>query len=174
VVITGPLSHIDISVGYPDWAVVVITGPLSHIDISVGYPDRSIRFYAAFFAAIGYQRREITGEGWVGPNPQRATWTITYADGIHFEVEIRPARAESRDRKYDRYEPGPHHLAFHAGSDAVVDRVHAAMCAVGARVLDAPAQYGGEPGYGAHYYAVFFADPDDLKLEVCHVASVQP
>ena len=35
----------------------------------------------------------------------------------------------------------------------------------GATILDAPAEY---PQYGAGYYAVFFADPDGLKLEYCH------
>jgi hypothetical protein len=30
------------------------------------------------------------------------------------------------------------------------------------RVLDAPAEY---PQYGSGYYAVFFADPDGIKLE---------
>jgi hypothetical protein len=32
-------------------------------------------------------------------------------------------------------------------------------------VLDAPAEY---PEYGRGYYAVFFADPDGLKLEAVH------
>lgn len=31
-----------------------ITGPLAHIDLSVGHPERSIPFYAAFFEALGY------------------------------------------------------------------------------------------------------------------------
>jgi len=35
----------------------------------------------------------------------------------------------------------------------------------GATILDPPADY---PQYGAGYYAVFFADPDGLKLEVVH------
>jgi hypothetical protein len=35
---------------------VPISGPLSHIDISIGYPEKSIPFYAAFFEALGYRR----------------------------------------------------------------------------------------------------------------------
>ena len=91
-----------------------------------------------------------------------------------FGVEVRPARAESRDRKYDRYEPGPHHLAFHAESDAVVDRVHEAVLGVGATVLDPPTDYSGQAGYTDGYYAVFVADPDNVKLEVCHVPQLNP
>jgi hypothetical protein len=38
--------------------------------------------------------------------------------------------------------------------------------------LDAPAEYGGQPGYGDHYYALFVEDPDGVKLEiVCMVES---
>ena len=36
----------------------------------------------------------------------------------------------------------------------------------GADVLDAPAEY---PHYAPGYYAVFFADPDGLKLEFVHM-----
>ena len=96
--------------------IVPITGPLNHIDISVGYPEKSIPFYAAFFEALGYRRWNVSLPEWQGESPTRATWSTRLADGSRFGVEVRPARPESRDRKYDRYEPGPHHLAFHAGS----------------------------------------------------------
>ena len=43
------------------------------------------------------------------------------------------------------------------------------MVAIGATVLDPPADYGGQPGYREGYYAVFFADPDGVKLEVVSV-----
>ncbi len=144
------------------------TGSLNHIDISVGYPDRSIPFYDAFFTALGYRRWQLDGD-WDGDHPQRATWSIKLADGSIFGVEVRPARVESRDRRYDRYEPGPHHLAFNAASPEVVRRVHAAMLAVDATVLDPPTDYTNQRGYSDGYYAAFFADPDNLKLEVAHI-----
>ena len=111
---------------------------------------------------------------WQEPGATRATWGIEYPNGTRFDVEVRPAHAASRDRKYDRYEPGPHHLAFHADSRAAVDRMHRAMVAVGATVLDAPADYSAQPGYDEGYYAVFFADPDDVKLEVAHIPKANP
>ena len=151
-----------------------ITGPLSHIDISVGHPEKAIPFYAAFFGALGYRRWNVAMPEWQGPNPSRATWGIKYPNGARFGVELRPARAESRDRRYDRYEPGPHHLAFHAESRAVVDQVHRAMLSVGATVLDAPTDYGGQPGYDEGYYAVFFENPDGQKLEVVHIPRENP
>jgi catechol 2,3-dioxygenase-like lactoylglutathione lyase family enzyme len=120
------------------------TGTLNHIDISVGYPDRSIPFYDAFFTALGYKRWRLSKAEWSGNNPRRATWSIKLVDGSIFAVEVRPARADARDREYDRYEPGPHHLAFNADSPEAVRRVHAAMVNAGATVLDPPTDYSGQ------------------------------
>ena len=145
------------------------TGRPCHIDISVGYPERSIPFYAALLEALGYRRWNVPSPEWQGESPRRASWGLKDDAGSHFGIEVRPARPESRDRRYDRYEPGPHHIAFHAESEDAVRRVHDAMLAVGATVLDPPTQYGGQPGYGEAYYAVFFADPDGVKLEVAYV-----
>ncbi len=151
-----------------------MTGPLAHIDISVGYPEKSIPFYAAFFEALGYSRWNISQPEWQGEQPQRATWGLEYADGARFDVEVRPARQESRDRKYDRYEPGPHHLAFHAESQPAVQRVYEAMLGIDATILDPPIDYSGQAGYGDGYFAAFFADPDGLKLEVAHIPRANP
>jgi hypothetical protein len=41
-------------------------------------------------------------------------------------------------------------------------------------VLDPPADYSGQQGYGAGYYAVFFADPDGVKLEVVYEPRTNP
>lgn len=151
-----------------------VTGGLSHIDISVGYPERSIRFYEAFFTALGYRRWRVDLPEFTGESPARATWALRQADGSWFQVEVRPARPESRDRRYDRYEPGPHHLAFHAESPAKVDEVHAAMTAAGAQVLDPPADYSDHPHYAPGYYAAFYADPDGVKLEVVYEPKSNP
>ena len=146
-----------------------ITGAIAHIDVSVGYPEKSTPFYDAFFTALGYRRWTISDSQWQGDSPRRATWEIKYGNGARFDVEVRPARRESRDRTYDRYEPGPHHLAFHAESREVVESVYRAMLEVEANVLDPPTDYGDQPGYGEGYFAVFFADPDGVKLEVAHI-----
>jgi len=153
---------------------VPTTGPLAHIDISAGRPERSIPFYAALLEALGYRRRDVPLPGLQSPDATRAAWSLRQPGGGHFEIEVRPARPESRDRRYDRYEPGPHHLAFHAESRAVVRRIHEAMVAAGAAVLEPPADYGGRPGYEVGYFAAFYADPDGLKLEVAHIPSANP
>ena len=72
------------------------------------------------------------------------------------------AEGPHADRDHDRYSPGLHHVAWTAESRADVDALHELLIGIGAEVLDPPADY---PRYGAGYYAVFFADPNGLKLE---------
>jgi catechol 2,3-dioxygenase-like lactoylglutathione lyase family enzyme len=151
-----------------------VRGPLSHIDLSIRDPRASIPFYAAFFEALGWRRFASDEPGFGGDEPQRAAWSIRYADGAWFGIEVRPASEASRDKRHDRYAPGLHHMAFHAESPEDVDRVHDAMLAQGATVLDAPSDYGGHPAYGDHYYAAFYADPDGLKLEVVYEPTSNP
>jgi predicted lactoylglutathione lyase len=57
-------------------------------------------------------------------------------------------------------------LAWTAESRDDVDRLHKRLLEIGAANLDPPADY---PRYGEGYYAVFFADPDGMKLEVVHM-----
>ena len=62
---------------------------------------------------------------------------------------------------------GLHHLTWIADSREDVDGLHKLLVAFGATILDAPADY---PNYRPGYYALFFADPDGLKLEFVHTA----
>ena len=152
---------------------MAVTGPMSHLDLSVGDPNHSIPFYAALLEGIGFIRFPGQEPGWTGDKPTRAAWFIRYGDGSFFGIDLRPAEQGKRRQKYDRYAPGPHHIAFHAESRELVDRVHEQVVAAGGTVLDAPAEYTG-PAYGDGYYAVFFADPDGVKLEVVHHPPTNP
>ncbi|MGI9323850.1 MAG: VOC family protein [Pseudomonadales bacterium] len=145
-------------------------GMLAHIDLSVADPSRSISFYDALLGSLGYQRWRATGDDWQEPNPTRAAWGLRYEDGSSFGIDLRPATVEL-DRRYNRYAPGPHHSAFQVDSDSEVDRLFALMKNVDAEVLDPPANYGGQSGYGKHYYAAFFADPDGYKIEIVHATN---
>jgi glyoxylase I family protein len=77
-------------------------------------------------------------------------------------IGVMKAEGSGRDRAHDRYSPGIHHLAWQADSREDVVRLHELLLEIGATVLDAPAEY---PAYGDGYYAVFFTDPDGIKLE---------
>jgi catechol 2,3-dioxygenase-like lactoylglutathione lyase family enzyme len=52
-----------------------------------------------------------------------------------------------------------HHYAFELRSRRDVDRLEAFLRSIGARIVDPAAEYYED------YYAVFFLDPDGLKLE---------
>jgi catechol 2,3-dioxygenase-like lactoylglutathione lyase family enzyme len=153
---------------------VSLGGPLSHVDLSVRDPDLKIPFYAAFFEALGYRRFETDDPEFCGERPRRAAWFTRYPGRGVFGIEVRPASGEHRERAHDRYAPGLHHIAFHADSREAVDEAHARVAAAGGRVLDAPADYSGQRGYTEGYYAVFFADPDGVKLEVVYEPLLNP
>ena len=59
---------------------------------------------------------------------------------------------------------GRHHLAFQAGSRAMVDAFHQAALAHGGRDHGAP----GERPYHAGYYAAFVLDPDGNNIEAVY------
>jgi len=82
--------------------------------------------------------------------------------GAQHEVGLQAADERGRATTHHRFAPGLHHLAFRAPSPAAVDWLHTELLALGLRVLDPPAAYDR---YSPGYYAVFFADPDGLKLE---------
>jgi catechol 2,3-dioxygenase-like lactoylglutathione lyase family enzyme len=144
------------------------------VDLSVSDPDRSIPFYAAFFGALGYRRFRSDDPEFGGERPRRAAWFTRYPGRGVFGVEVRPAAPESRGKAHDRYAPGLHHIAFHADSRETVDEVHTRVSEAGGRILDAPADYSGQRGYTDGYYAVFFADPDGVKLEVVFEPLLNP
>jgi hypothetical protein len=59
----------------------------------------------------------------------------------------------------------PHDVAsprLFAPDRAAVDRLYGELQRLGVPILDPPAQYDR---YAPGYYAVFFADPDGIKLE---------
>jgi catechol 2,3-dioxygenase-like lactoylglutathione lyase family enzyme len=135
----------------------MIRGFLSHVDLTVTDLTSSVDFYDRVLGRLGYRRMDDVGAG-------APCWAIADASGGFFTIALKPARTENKAARHDRYAPGLHHLAFHADSRADVDRFHDFLREIGATVLDPPAEYGYTPGY----YAVFFADPDGIKLEVVH------
>lgn len=126
-------------------------GQMHHLDLTVQDLERSAPFYESVLGFMGY-RRTKAGDGWID-------WDLALGDGTDCSIAIRQAH---RERAHDSYTAGLHHFAWAAASRADVDRFHAFLQTLGATILDAPADY---PQYRPGYYAVFFADPDGLKLE---------
>jgi len=119
---------------------------VDHLTVSVSDFERSKRFYGALFRFLGMK---VMGEyedaiGW--RNGSSRFWIVQ-------------ASAKGRRRKHRIGEVGYHHCAFALRSRKDVDELQAFLKKTGARIVD-PA---GE--YYENYYAVYFLDPDGLKLE---------
>jgi glyoxylase I family protein len=126
-----------------------------HVDLVVSSIERSLPFYTELLGPLGFTRvGEVEGE---------RGETIWYIGGPGTAVGLREALAESDP--YDRYRVGLHHLAFEADSRAEVDERAGWVRAQGLDLESEPQEYTYLPGY----YAVFFYDPDGLKLEIVHV-----
>jgi glyoxylase I family protein len=132
-------------------------GTLNHIRFTVTEIGRAEAFYGVVLGFMGYRLVEKSAD--------RLAWAAMTSDGSLQWVILSAAHPDSLDRPHDRYAPGLHHLAWNAEDRDQVDRLHALLRDIGATVLDPPAEYDYEPGY----YAVFFLDPDGLKLEFVHV-----
>jgi glyoxylase I family protein len=125
-----------------------------HVDLVVSSIERSLPFYRDLLAPLGYHRiSEVEGE---------RGETIWYLGGPDVALGLRAAQSV---RDHDRYSVGLHHVAFEAWSRAIVDERAAWLVEQGAMIESGPEEYGYMPGY----YAVFFYDPDGIKLEIVHV-----
>jgi catechol 2,3-dioxygenase-like lactoylglutathione lyase family enzyme len=130
----------------------VMRGRIHHIDLTVKDAHASRPFYENLLGFMGYKLSASSDAG----------YEFDLVRGGFCSVGIRSARDPNALHAHDRYSPGLHHLAWSAESRADVDALHAYLQQSGATILDPPAAY---PQYSDGYYAVFFADPDGLKLE---------
>jgi len=129
-----------------------------HVDLVVSSIERSLPFYRDLLAPLGFHRiSEVEGE---------RGETIWYLGGPGTAIGLRQAQSERP--AYDRYAVGLHHLALEAYSRAVVDERAEWLRSQGAEIESGPEEYHYIPGY----YAVFFYDPDGIKLEIVHVPAL--
>ncbi len=119
---------------------------VDHIVIRVSDFARSKAFYDALFGFLGFKVLDEYEDaiGWT--NGKTRFW-------------IGPADTQGRKRKYRLGDVGLHHYAFGLRSRKDVDALAAFLSERGAEIVDPPAEYYDD------YYAVFFLDPDGLKLE---------
>jgi catechol 2,3-dioxygenase-like lactoylglutathione lyase family enzyme len=124
------------------------------VDLVVSSIERSLPFYRDLLGPLGWHRiREVEGE---------RGETIWYFVGPGTGIGIREAKTPG---EYDRYRVGLHHLALEAVSRAAVDERAEWLREHDVEIESGPEEYGYQPGY----YAVFFYDPDGIKLEIVHV-----
>jgi catechol 2,3-dioxygenase-like lactoylglutathione lyase family enzyme len=131
---------------------------LYHVQINVGDAAVSIPFYRALFGYFEYTTIVEANDMLGVSNGTTDFWMI----------------ATPRDRqgaRFHRKNPGLNHLCFGVRARADVDRFVAEFMTPHslAALYDSPREY---PEYRAGYYAVFFEDPDRLKIEVAHVPGI--
>ena len=120
---------------------------IDHLVISVGDFEKSKSFYAPLMAFLGFGvEAEYEGSmmGWA--NGKTLFW-------------IAAADAEGKKHTYRKGDVGFHHYAFRLRSRADVDALQAFLEEQGAPIVDPAGEYYDD------YYAVFFLDPDGIKLE---------
>jgi glyoxylase I family protein len=131
----------------------------SHVDLVVSSLARGLAFYRGLLGPLGWDREsEIVGE-----RGERVVYLGTRGRGAA-ALGLRERRSEAHATPYERYGVGVHHICFDAPSREAVDERAAWLHEQNATIESGPAEYDYTPGY----YAVFFYDPDGIKLEILH------
>ncbi len=133
-------------------------GPIDHVDLAVSSLERSLTFYRGLLRPLGYVRE--------GPIRGERGEVVMYLEQVAggAAIGLREAQPGAPGAPYDRYSVGLHHIAFTASSRAMVDERAAWLREQGAEIESEPRDYD----YSPCYYAVFFRDPDGMKLEIVH------
>ncbi len=120
---------------------------IDHLVLSVGDFERSKAFYGKLLRFLGFKlKHDLTDmAGW--SNGKTLFW-------------IAAADAQGKKHRYRKGDIGFHHYAFELSSRKDVDALGAFLEQNEMTVLDPPGEY-----YGDNYYAVYFVDPDGMKLE---------
>jgi glyoxylase I family protein len=130
---------------------------IHHVDLVVSSIERSLPFYRGLLGPLGWTNvDEVEGER------GEAIW---YINGPGTSIGLREKLSDANPVPYDRYGVGVHHVCFEVETRAAVDERAEWIRAQGAEIESGPAEYWYLPGY----YAVFFYDPDRLKLELVHI-----
>jgi glyoxylase I family protein len=122
---------------------------IDHIYLSVSDFSRSQTFYDLIMQELGQHK----GDKAIAEEPH------AHYFGPQFQLTIRPAKSV---QKHDPYAPGLHHLCFQVETMSDVDLCFEKLKLVGVEVSQ-PKRY---PEYHPEYYAIFFKDPDGIRLEV--------
>ena len=120
---------------------------IDHLVLSVSDFARSKTFYGKLLGFLGFKLKYSYPDmaGW--SNGKTLFW-------------IAAADAQGKRRKYRKGDIGFHHYAFELSSRADVDALGDFLAANKITIVDPPGEY-----YDRNYYAVYFTDPDGMKLE---------
>jgi catechol 2,3-dioxygenase-like lactoylglutathione lyase family enzyme len=120
---------------------------IDHLVLSVGDVARSKAFYHKLLSFLGFKLKYDYGD-MVGWSSGKTLFWIAAAD------------AQGKKHKYRKGDIGFHHYAFELSSRKDVDELGSFLNENKMTVVDPPGEY-----YEQNYYAVYFTDPDGMKLE---------
>lgn len=124
---------------------------LSHIEIHVSDYAKTIRFYDKILKPLGWDRLVC----------QKSH--TTYTDGT-MKIVVCPVDEKYRQYGYHRKRVGLNHLAFYAPTKDSVDQIYETVLKKeGINCL-----YEKHPAGEDEYYAVYFEDPDRMKVEIVY------
>jgi glyoxylase I family protein len=126
-----------------------------HVDLVVSDLAVSLEFYGAILVPLGWHGVSTT----TGERGE----TIHYHYGPGSSIGLRQAPEPASGRPVDRYQVGLHHLCLEVESRAALDDSARRLRRLGATITDGPREF---PEYRPGYHALFFLDPDGLKLEL--------
>ena len=119
---------------------------IDHISVRVADFARSKAFYSELFGFLGFKVLDEFDDAIGWSNGKTRYW-------------IGQADAQGKRRKHRIGDVGLHHYAFELRSRKDVDDLQAFLKKLGATIVDPADEYYDD------YYAVFFLDPDGIKLE---------
>lgn len=122
---------------------------IDHIYITVSNLERSERFYDVVMKVLGFRKNQFQIEG----EPH-----IQYYNR-HFGYVLRSARAMG---PHNFYAPGLHHFCFRVDGEKEVKEAASRLKEQNIPVSE-PRQFSE---YAPDYFAVFFSDPDGVRLEI--------
>lgn len=122
---------------------------IDHIYITVSDMQKSESFYDAVMEILGFRKSQFQFKG----EPH-----IQYYNR-HFGYVLRPARSKS---SHDSYAPGLHHFCLRVEGEAEVIEAAKKLKEKNISVSE-PRRYSE---YAPDYFAVYFSDPDGLRLEI--------
>ncbi|WP_342527701.1 VOC family protein [Chryseomicrobium sp. FSL W7-1435] len=125
-------------------------GVLHHIELYVSDLEQSTEFWGWLLEELGYELFQSWESG--------RSWKLGETYLVFVQTEER-----FLDVPYHRCRVGLNHLAFHGTSRQHIDEMTEKLKERGVSILytDKHPYAGGE-----NYYAVFFEDPDRLKVEL--------
>lgn len=124
------------------------SGLLHHIEIYVSDLKRSTEFWGWFLGLFGYELYQDWSEG------------KSYRLGDTYLVFVQ-VEEPFKDVSYHRKRVGLNHLAFHGKSSEHIDEITEKLKQRGVKIL-----YPEKHPKAGGNYAVYFEDPDRIKVEV--------